>query len=118
MDSMQVWVKCGQGRAVEVTVPKDCNVNGLIEAFWGKLNIAKGGISVDQMFISNHTTAEGRKQGRQSKDEGGVTRFYEPDALTTSILEIGVGGASRNPIIVQLSGIYKFSICQCIILLL
>ena len=34
----KVWVKYGTGRAVEVSVSPECNVNGLIEAIKGKLS--------------------------------------------------------------------------------
>jgi hypothetical protein len=36
-----VWVKYGTGQAVKLSVPSDCDVNGLIEVIKGELELTE-----------------------------------------------------------------------------
>ena len=102
----KVWVKYGTGRAVEVSVSRECDLNDLIEVIKGKLSPMLDSVPLDE--ISLHGPEEGRKEGEGTGSEGEGTAF-EPDVLVSVILQAGVGQTARKPILVRTTarqGIY------------
>jgi hypothetical protein len=94
----KVWVKYGTGRAVKVSVSRECDVNGLIEAIKGKLSVTLQDYDVSQIYL--HGPEEGRKEGGEGTGSEGETA-YRPSRLVASILTEGVGFDDENPILIR-----------------
>ena len=102
---LNVWVKYGIGRPVEVSVSPECDVSDLIKVIKGELSPKLDSVSLDEIYL--HGPEEGRKEGEGTGSEGETA--YEPDVLVASILQAGVGQTARKPILIRTTarqGIY------------
>jgi hypothetical protein len=93
--NLVVWVKYGTGRSVEVSVPSDCNVNGLIKVIKGELSDELMGIGLS--LIELYKPEEERKEGGEHK-EGDAS--YSANVLVSAILG-GFVGTFENPILIR-----------------
>ena len=100
---LNVWLKYGIGRPVEVSVPAGCNVNGLIKVIKGELSPKLDSVSLDEIYL--HGPELDRQEGGEHKGSD-----FEPDVLVSNILETKVGTCARNPILIRTTaqGIYFF----------
>ena len=97
---LNVWVKYGIGRPVEVSVPAGCNVNGLIKVIKRELELTE---RLYEIYL--HGPELDRQEGGKHKGSD-----FEPDVLVSNILETKVGTCARNPILIRTTaqGIYFF----------
>jgi hypothetical protein len=95
--NQKVWVKYGTGRSVEVSVPSDCNVNGLIKVIKGELSDELMGIGLS--LIELYKPEEERKEGGEHKD--GEETAYRPGRRVSDILAERVGVDDENPILIR-----------------
>jgi hypothetical protein len=90
-----VWVKYGTGRSVEVSVPKGCNVNGLIKLIKGELSVVLKDYDVSQIELCK--PEEERKEGGEQK--GGEASY--PANVLVSVILGGFVGTFENPILIR-----------------
>jgi hypothetical protein len=95
--SLVVWVKYGTGRSVEVSVPSDCNVNGLIKLIKGELFVVLKDYDVSQIELCK--PVDEHKEGGEHK--GGEETAYRPGKLVSDILAEGVEVDDENPILIR-----------------
>ena len=91
---MNVWVKYGIGRPVEVSVPAGCNVNSLIKVIKRELELTE---RLYEIYL--HGPELDRQEGEGTGSEGETA--YRPSRLVASILTEGVGFDDENPILIR-----------------